>query len=730
MRRVRKKSSEAIKYQLFKSRANTLVFIVFISFIILILRLGQLQVIQGESYHERVENAQYVKINQNVPRGEIYDRNGNVLVKNKSERAIFFTRHRNMSNSEIMALANKLSDYLEMDEENLTLRDKQDYALNNYFDELLKEMPNEATLLDDGNISRNDFNEAVYEKISNEYLDSLLTDEDKNIISIYTRMIVATELDPVTIKGSNVTEKEFATINEDLDNLEGITTGMDWKREYPYGSTLRTILGDVSSPKEGLPKELSDYYKSLGYSQNDRVGKSYLEFQYEDILRGEKEEVKYSTDRAGRIISQEVVKDGKPGNDLYLTIDIKLQQELEKIAEYHLKEMRNLAEAAKERSDLNGDIKWDIRPEYLDTVTLVVQDPYNGDILAMVGKHINKDGDIEDFDYGTFAVSYVPGSSVKIGTVVTGYQNDVLQPGESQVDEPLVFADGTNKSSFFNRDNSYNVDDQHALMVSSNVYMIKIALRLLGLEYDRNMPLPSDISNDAYKLRNGLNQFGLGVSTGIDLPNEETGISPPLTNNPGNYLDLAIGQYDTYSTVQLSQYISTVANGGNRMQSHLAKEIREHNPNEPGKVIRSFNGNVLNTVMMTDAEKEQISKGLYDVFNTHHQSTDRYGTGWDAYHELEPKAAGKTGTAEAYREGVSVLNQTYIGYAPYDNPDMAFSIIWPTTPMTIPFFPAQYMGRDVIQKYYELEYGAPKKDYYKYNLDEFYRRIKAGTYDS
>ena len=730
MRRVKKKSSEAIKYQLFKSRANTLIFIVFISFLILIVRLGYLQVVQGDSYHERVENAQYVKINQNVPRGEIYDRNGNVLVQNKSERAIFFTRHRNMSNGEIMEIAEKLSEYLNMDDEKISLRDKQDYALNKYFDDLLKEMPNEAKLLEDGNISKNDFNEEAYNQIHDDYLDDLLTEEDKNIISIYTKMIVASELNPVTIKSSDVTEKEFASINEDLDDLEGITTGMDWKREYPYGSTLRTIFGDISSPEEGLPKELSEYYKSLGYSQNDRVGKSYLEFQYEDILRGEKEEVKYSTDRAGRIINQEVVKEGRPGNDLYLTIDIELQQELEELAEYHLKEMHSLAVQAKERADTYGDIEWDIRPEFLDTVNLVVQDPYNGDVLAMVGKHINEDGEIEDFDYGTFAVTYVPGSSVKVATVMAGYQNDVLKPGEFIVDEPLQFADGTNKSSFFNRKNHYNIDDQEALMVSSNVYMIKTALRLLGLEYQNNMPLPSDISQDAYKLRNGLNQFGLGVSTGIDLPNEDTGISPPLTNNAGNYIDLAIGQYDTYSAMQLAQYISTVANGGSRIETHLAKEIREHNPNAPGKVLRTFNANVLNTVMMSEAEKNQIYAGLYDVFNTHDESNNRYGTGWDAYHKLEPKAAGKTGTAEAFREGVPVLNQTYIGYAPYDNPDMAFSIIWPTTPMTIPFFPAQYMGRDVIQKYYELEYGAPKKGYHKYDLNEFYPRIKAGTYDS
>lgn len=728
MRRVKKKSSEAIKYQVFKSRVSLVLAVVFLLCLILILRLGYLQIIKGDSYQERVENAQYVEINQNVPRGQIFDRNGKLLVGNKSERAIFFTRHRNMSNQEILTLANELSSYINVDDQRLALRDKQDFVLNNYYEQVLRELPNEAQLLKDGAISRTEFYEEAYNQLSEEFVDTLLTDDDLNVLSIYVRMIVASELNPVAVKAKDVTEEEFAKVNQDLDKLDGITTGMDWTRDYKYGSTLRTIFGDVSSSEEGLPKELTEYYKSLGYSNNDRVGKSYLEFQYEDILRGTKEEVKYSTDRSGKILGQEVVRPGKPGNDLYLTIDIELQQEIEKLAEHHLKSLRKLAEDAKKRNDENNDLDWDIHPEYIDTVNIVVQDPNNGEILAMVGKHINEEGEVEDFDYGTFAVTYVPGSSVKMGTVVTGYQNDVLEPGEFIVDEPLVFQDGTKKTSFFNRNDSIAVDDQEAIMVSSNIYMMKIALKLLGLEYVKGMPLPIDISDNSYKLRNGLNQFGLGVSTGIDLPNEETGIAPALTNNPGNYLDLAIGQYDTYSAMQLSQYISTVANGGSRIQSHLAKEVREYDANANGPVVKTFNANVLNTVQINDKEFEQLKKGMYDVFNTHDQATDRYGTGWDAFHNLEPKAAGKTGTAEAFREGHSVLNQTYLGYAPAENPDMAFSIIWPTMPMTIPFFPAQFLGQDLVLKYYELEYGQAPKKPYNYNLDEFYPRIKEGSY--
>ncbi|WP_213810296.1 hypothetical protein [Jeotgalicoccus sp. WY2] len=123
---------DAINKQVLKSRINIIMLIIFILFLILIIRLGYLQIVLGDTYQEQVENAQYVEINQSVPRGEIYDRNGNLLVGNTAEKAIYFTRHRNMSNFEIMDVANTLSTYITMDTESLSLRDKQDYIINNY----------------------------------------------------------------------------------------------------------------------------------------------------------------------------------------------------------------------------------------------------------------------------------------------------------------------------------------------------------------------------------------------------------------------------------------------------------------------------------------------------------------------------------------------------------------------------------------------------------------------
>lgn len=727
MKRAKIKSLDAINKQVLKSRINIIMLIIFILFLILIIRLGYLQIVLGDTYQEQVENAQYVEINQSVPRGEIYDRNGNLLVGNTAEKAVYFTRHRNMSNFEIMDVAETLSTYIDMDTESLSLRDKQDYIINNYPKELSAIMPEQVTLLENGGISQNDFNEDAYNIIDEEFADSVLSDEDLNIIAVYVEMVSASELNPVIIKSEDVTEEEFAKVNEDLDQLTGISTGLDWQRDYPYDSALRTVLGEVSTNDEGLPRELVEYYQALGYSRNDRVGKSYLEFQYEDVLRGKKPQVKYTTDKSGRVTGEETIKEGKAGDDLYLTIDIELQLELEKIAEHHLTGIRELAEEIVARDENSGDIDYTIIPEYIDTVQLVVQDPNNGDILAMVGKHINEDGDIVDYDYGTLTATYVPGSSVKGATVASGYQEDVLEVGETLIDEPMTFSGTDTVSSFFNRNDQVPVDDQRALMVSSNTYMFKIALAIMGEEYSANMPLPTDVTAAGYALRNGLNQFGLGVSTGIDLPNEARGLAPQLTN-PMNYLYLSIGQYDTYSALQLSQYMSTFAADGKRVQQHLAKEIRGSDANDKGPVLNSYGTNVLNTIPISDSELSQIQAGFYDVFNTHDQARDMYGTGWDAYHELEPKAAGKTGTAESFRDGDPVLNQTYLGYAPYDNPDMAFSIIFPTMPSTVPFFPAQFMGQDVIQKYYEIYYGQAEESLYNYDASDFYSQLEYGQY--
>lgn len=116
------------------------------------------------------------------------------------------------------------------------------------------------------------------------------------------------------------------------------------------------------------------------------------------------------------------------------------------------------------------------------------------------------------------------------------------------------------------------------------------------------------------------------MKTGIDLPNETRGQIEPLTNNPGNYLDLSIGQYDTYTPLQLSQYVSTIANDGYRIQPHIGLTIHEStNKDEVGPLKKKINGTVLNKVNNTEKEIKQIQEGFKMAFN------DKDGTGYVSF---------------------------------------------------------------------------------------------------
>ena len=143
-------------------------------------------------------------------------------------------------------------------------------------------------------------------------------------------------------------------------------------------------------------------------------------------------------------------------------------------------------------------------------------------------------------------------------------------------------------------------------------------------------------------MRKGLNQVGLG-KTGIDLRTKRQA-NEPLTNNPGNYLDLAIGQYDTYTPLQLSQYVSTIANDGYRIQPHIGLSIYEStNKDETGPLKRKIKGNVLNKVNNSNDEIKEVQEGFKMAFN------EKQGTGYASFRNTVVPSAGKTGTAEVFK---------------------------------------------------------------------------------
>ncbi|WP_382921143.1 penicillin-binding transpeptidase domain-containing protein, partial [Streptomyces sp. NPDC057062] len=413
----------------------------------------------------------------------------------------------------------------------------------------------------------------------------------------------------------------------------------DWDRYNVYkdkegNETLGSVIGKISSSKEGLPKDLVDYYLARDYSRNDRVGKSYIEYQYEDILQGKKEKVKNVTDKVGNVLDSEVVREGKRGDDLVLSIDIDLQRKVEKIIKEKLGSAR-------------------IGQPYMDRAFVSVMNPYTGEVLSMAGKQYERDKktgntEINDYALGNMTTSYSMGSAVKAATVLTGYQTGAIKPWERLNDRPLQFLNTKVKKSW-NTSGFGLINDLYALKRSSNVYMFLTAMKLGGQQtYIPNGPLRIDKVAAIEKFRKNFAQFGLGVKTGIDLPGEQIGFGggqiPP---EAGKVLDFAIGQYDTYTPLQLVQYISTVANGGYRIQPHIAKEVREPSSkmDEMGPVIQEIKPKVLNKVDMKEEWIDHVKVGLEQVVN------DPLGTGYGTIKNKKYKIAGKTGTAQALYDG-------------------------------------------------------------------------------
>src|SRR5699024_6207992 len=141
-------------------------------------------------------------------------------------------------------------------------------------------------------------------------------------------------------------------------------------------------------------------------------------------------------------------------------------------------------------------------------------------------------------------------------------------------------------------------------------------------------------------LRSYYNQFGLGVNTGIDYPYETTGVQPN-SNFTSGLTDEGIGQFDTFSTMQLAQYVSTIANDASRVQPHLVKEIR--NPSiddELGSIYKVNETEVMDKINIKDEYIDRVQTGFWKAFN------EQGGTGYTYWNDASYDVAGKTGTAE------------------------------------------------------------------------------------
>lgn len=645
------KNKKKVNYDYIVSKRFIVFFVVvLILFSILGVKLFSVMILKNKTYRQELADLSYTKVEGgSAPRGRIYDRNYNIIVDNKALKSITYKKSKGTSVEEVIELAYLVAPHLQLDYNKVTERAKREFYLaknKEYCNRLVTNK--EKELVKVGKMSARELEELKIERITEKDLASF-KEEDMQASYLYYLMNKGYAYDEKIIK-EEATDEEYAYIAEHNSEFVGFNTKLDWERVYPYGDTFKSVLGNVSTTTQGIPAEVKDEYLKKGYALNDRVGLSYLEKQYEEYLRGEKEEYQVVNSHELKLL-----KEGKRGNDIVLSIDIHLQQEVERILS---------EQVLKTKGELNT--------EFYDHSSVIIQEPTTGEILAMASKKV-VNGSIVDYTTSILTSPITPGSVVKGASILVGYNTGAIKIGEVMLDECIKVAGAPEKCS---SNTLGRINDITALAKSSNVFQFKTAIRVNGQEYSRNMRMNfNQKAFDTY--RNMYHSFGLGVKTGIDLPVESLGYSSK-DKSAGNLLDFVMGQYETYTPLQLSQYITTIANGGSRLEPHLLKEVHKSTEDASlGEVMVINKKKVLNTVDTKAEYMARMKEGFYAVMH----SSGGYGVG---YIDQKFDAAGKTGTSQSFldtdNDGVidtETITSSFVGYAPANNPKMSIIVTSP-----------------------------------------------------
>ena len=662
-------------------RLNLLFAIVILLFLAIIGRLLYMQVLHKDFYENKLASASQTRVTMGSARGEIYDAAGKPLVQNTVKQVVSFTRSNKMTAADLKDISKKLLDYVTVTSPELTDRQMADYYLadTEVYKKTVEALPKDKRYDSDGNqLSESELYNNAAESIAANQLN--YSDDEKKAIYLFSQLNSVENFATGNIQTDPLTDTQVALIASASKKLPGISISTSWDRKI-LETSLSSIVGTVSSEKSGLPAEEVDAYLKKGYSLNDRVGTSYLEKQYEEVLQGKRTIKEIHLDKHGDMESVENIEEGSKGKNIKLTIDLAFQDSVDSLLKSYF------------NSELaNGGAK------YSEGVYAVALNPKTGAVLAMSGmKHNVETGDLTPDSLGTVTNVFVPGSVVKAATISSGWENGVLSGNQTLTDQPIVFQGSAPINSWYTPYyGSFPVTAVEALEYSSNAYMVQTALGMMGQTYQPNMTVKTNQLDSAMgKLRATFGEYGLGVSTEIDLPDESTGFIPQKFDL-ANYLTNAFGQFDNYTPMQLAQYVATIANNGVRLAPHIVEGIYDNNDKGGlGELIQAIDTKEINKVNISESDMAILHQGFYQVSH----GTSPLTTGRAFSDGATVSISGKTGTAESYVAGGQEANNTNaVAYAPTENPQIAVAVVFPhNTNLTKNVGPA--IARDIINLY-------------------------------
>ena len=662
-------------------RLNLLFAIVILLFMTIIGRLLYMQVLHKDFYENKLASASQTRVTTGSVRGEIYDATGKPLAENTVKQVVAFTRSNKMTATDLKDISKKLLSYVTVTSPQLTERQIADYYLADpaVYRKTVEALPKEKRLDTDGNqLSESKLYNNAAESIDSNQIE--YTEEEKKVIYIFSQLNAVGNFATGNIQTDPLSDTQVAIIASASKELPGISISTSWDRKI-IETSLSSIIGSVSSEKSGLPAEEVDTYLKKGYSLNDRVGTSYLEKQYEEVLQGKRTVKEIHIDKHGDMESVENIEEGSKGKNIKLTIDLAFQDSVDSLLKSYF------------NSELaNGGAK------YSEGVYAVALNPKTGAVLAMSGiKHNLETGDLTPDSLGTVTNVFVPGSVVKAATISSGWENGVLSGNQTLIDQPIVFQGSAPINSWYTPYySSFPVTAVEALEYSSNAYMVQTALGMMGQTYQPNMTVKTNQLESAMgKLRATFSEYGLGSATGIDLPDESTGFVPKEYSF-ANFITNAFGQFDNYTPMQLAQYVATIANNGVRLAPHIVEGIYDNNDKGGlGELIQAIDTKEINKVNISESDMAILHQGFYQVSH----GTSPLTTGRAFSDGATVSISGKTGTGESYVAGGQEANNTNaVAYAPTENPQIAVAVVFPhNTNLTKNVGPA--IARDIINLY-------------------------------
>ena len=614
-----------------KKQTKITVLSVIMAVIILIfsVRCYSIQIVNASKFSDNSDGAATVMTSVlKAPRGEILDCYGRQIAINRDGYNIVFNKAyvKDNLNEIILTLINLMKKYEASWVDNLPLSDVSPYKFKE--DGKIEKMISVLELAHYAT-PENCF-DALVEKYE---LEEFSKQEQRLIMGVrYSMTISDFSISYPFTFAEDIPTELMRKVIESAFILDGVTVDVVPFREYTDTSLAVNLIGSVGP----IYEEEWEKYREKGYSYNDKVGKSGIESWGEEYLKGIDGEITYRLDEKGNIISKEISKEPIAGKTIMLTLDKDLQRKAQDSLAEKIKKLQSEGGTAKAGAAVAIDI---------DTGKVLCAANYPTYDSATIGQEYDKlvNDSTSPLSNRAFQGVYPIGSTIKPIVAIAALENSKYTIGETIkcVHQYSYFDDYKPNCMHYHGHMNLN----SALSKSCNYFFFELGRRV-----------------GAVTMTNYFTDFGLGVKTGVEIQDSAGILLKPDSNNfGGTTLQIAIGQLNAFTPLQLANYVATLANGGTHYNASLINQVVSYDMSEVYKIIEP---EVENKIKISNTYLNAVKQGMLSVTED--------GTGRAALGDYPIKVGGKTGTAQVTN---AADHSVFIAFAPFDNPEIAISVV-------------------------------------------------------